>query len=51
VKNDPLISALKKQGASVKLSPVNLQMWLNFNDENNLHSILEKITIPVLYRI
>lgn len=51
VKNDPLISALTKQGASVKLSPVNLQMWLNLNDGNNLNSILEEITIPVLYRI
>ena len=51
VKNDLLISALTKQGASPKLSPVNLQMWLNLNDGNNLNIIPEELTIPVIYRI
>jgi len=51
VKNDPLISALTKLGASEELCPVNLQMWLNLNVENNLYSIPEEIAIPVLHRI
>jgi GNAT superfamily N-acetyltransferase len=51
VKNDPLISALKNYGADVKLSLVNLQMWLGLREPHQQSSIVEKITISVLDRI
>jgi GNAT superfamily N-acetyltransferase len=51
VKNDPLISALMIYGADVKLSAVNLQMWLDLREPHRQASIIEKITISVLDRI
>lgn len=51
VKNDPLISALMNYGADVKLSAVNLQMWLDLREPHQQASIIEEIPIPVLDRI
>lgn len=51
LENDPLTSALTRHGANVKLSPANLQMWLNLNLENQSDLILKEIVIPFLDRI
>lgn len=51
VKNDPLISVLLDYGAGVKLSAVNIQMWLDLKNTGQQDLIINKITIPVLDRI
>jgi GNAT superfamily N-acetyltransferase len=51
VKNDPLISVLINYAADVKLTAVDLQMWLDLREPHQQASIIERITIPVLDRI
>lgn len=50
-KNDPLIAVLVNYGAMVKVSPVNLQMWLNLRNSNQSDLVINSVIIPILDRI
>ena len=51
IKNDPLIAVLLNYGAIVKVSPVNLQMWLSMRESNQSDLVINSVVIPILDRI